>query len=162
KSLLEGAQAKQDEEEQAVKVADEAVRTHGELLEKDKELLASLKKELPGLTALRDNARDYYVRFNSLASSGDIPVQEPDNREAAYRDAQARLDSWGSKITVGERQVQASKSQLQEPEVRLQQSRKTLANAVALVGRANAEQLQPVVATNTAVALRNKKALAEA
>jgi membrane fusion protein (multidrug efflux system) len=162
KSLLTGAQAKQEEADQAVKAADEAVRTHQELLEKDKEVLASLKKELPGLTALRDNARDYYTRFNNLASSGDIPVQDRDNREATYRDAQAKLDSLGSKIVAAQRQVLASESQLQEAKIRLQQSRKALANAAALVGRADAEQLQPLVATNTASALRHKEALAEA
>jgi membrane fusion protein (multidrug efflux system) len=162
KALLEGARAKQDETDQAVKAADESVRTHRELLEKDEELLASLKNELPGLIALRDNARDYYERFKSLASTGDIPVQDKDNREATYRDAQAKLDALRSKIAAAERQVQASRSQLKETEIRLVQSRKTLDNTKAAVGRAEAEQLQPQVATQTATALRNKQLLAEA
>jgi membrane fusion protein, multidrug efflux system len=162
KSLLEGARAKQDEAEQAVKVAGEAVWTHRELVEKDQEVLASLKKELPGLLALRNNAADYYTRFNNLASTGDIPGQERDNREAAYRDAQAKLDSLGSKIAAAERQVLASQSLLKETQIRLEESRNALANAGAVVGRAHAEQLQPIVAAKTASAQLNKQALAEA
>ncbi len=162
KSLLQAAQATQEEAEEAVKVADEAVRTQRELVEKDKELLASSQKELPGLTALRDNARDYSTRFNRLAATGDVSIQDRDNRETAYRDAQARLDSLISRIAAAERQVQASSSLLKETEGRLQQSRKALANAVAQVGRANAEQLQPLVASDAAAAQTNKKALAEA
>jgi membrane fusion protein (multidrug efflux system) len=161
KSLLEGARAKQDEAEQAVRAADESVRTHRELLEKDKQVLAALQNEQPGLIALRKNAYDYYVRFNSLATTGDIPVQDRDNREAAYRDAQAKLDSLNSKIVAAQRQVQASESQVKEAEVRLEQSRKALANAGAGVGRAQAEQLQPDVARNTAVGLHHKQVLAE-
>jgi membrane fusion protein, multidrug efflux system len=162
KSLLEGARAKQDEAEQAVRAAGEEVQTHRELLEKDQEVLASLKKELPGLIALRNNAADYYTRFNNLASTGDITVQERDNREAAYRDAQAKLDSLGSKIAAAERQVQASRSLLRESEARLEESRNALANARAVVGRAHAEQLQPEVASHVATAQRDKQALAEA
>lgn len=58
----------------------------------------------------------------TIATIHTVEPEDFDNREAAYRDA----------------------------------------NAVALVGRAEAEQLQPVAATNTATALRNKKALVEA
>jgi membrane fusion protein (multidrug efflux system) len=162
RSLLEGARARENEAEQAVKAADESVRTLRELLERDKQVLAALQNEQPGLIALRKNAYDYYVRFNNLASSGDVPVQDRDNREAAYRDAQAKLDALGSKIVAAQRQVQASESQRKEAEVRLEQSRKALANAGAGVGRARAEQLQPEVARNTAEALHNKTRLAEA
>jgi membrane fusion protein (multidrug efflux system) len=162
RSLLVGAEAKREEADQAVQVAEESVRTHQELLEKDKQVFASLKDELPGLTALRDVARLYYDRFGSLVRSGDIPGQHGDDREANYRDAQARLNSLNSKIVAAERQVQASKSQLLEATIRLKQARKAFDNAKAVVGRAEAEQLQPQVAKSTADSLRNKAALAEA
>jgi membrane fusion protein (multidrug efflux system) len=162
KSLLEGAQARREEAEQAVKVAEEAVQTQQELLDKDENLFTALTNELPGLIALRDNARDYYDRFKSLASTGDVPEQDKDNREATYRDAQAKLDVLRSRIAAAERQVQASKSLLKETGIRLVLSRKALDNARAAVGRAEAEQLQPQVASNTATALRNKQMLAEA
>ena len=162
KSLLEGAQAKRAEAERAVEAAEVAVRTHTQLDEKDEKVLASLKEQLPGLLALQQNAQYYYDRYKSLAKTGDVPVQDFDNREAAYREAVAKVKSLQSSIAAAERQLAASHFQVQEARVRLEQSRKALSNAVAVVGRAEAEQLQPVVATNTATALRNKKALAEA
>jgi membrane fusion protein, multidrug efflux system len=162
KSLLDGAQAKQAESEQAVKAAEVTVRTRRELFEKDQSLLASLKDQLSGLIALRDNALDYHNRFKNLAATGDISGQEKDNREAAYRDAEARLASLRSNILAAERQVQASDFQLKEAEVRLEQSRKSLANVSASVGQAEAAQLQPEVAANTATGVRNKKMLTEA
>lgn len=162
KSLLTGAQAKRAEAEQAVVAAEVAVRTLAQLDEKDEKVLLSLKAQLPGSVALRRNAQGYYERFKSLAASGDIPIQDFDNREAAYREAIAKVDSLESNIAAADRQVAASHLQLEEARVRLEQSRKALNNAVAVVGRAEAEQLQPIVATNTAAALHNKKALAEA
>jgi len=162
KSLLEGARAKQAEAEKAVEAAEVAVRTHTRLDEKDEEVLASLKAQLPGLQALQRNAQYYYERFKSLAKTGDVPIQDFDNREAAYRDAIAKVESLQSQIKAAEREVLASHLKVQEARVRLEQSSKTLNNAIASVGRATAEQLQPVVATNTAVALHNKKTLAEA
>jgi membrane fusion protein (multidrug efflux system) len=160
-SLLEGAQAKKAEAEQAVKAAEVTVRTRHELLEKDTNLLASLKDQLPGLTALRNNARDLYERFKNLAGTGDISGQERDNREAAYRESEAKVAALRSNILAAERQVQASDFQLKEAEVRLEQSRKSLANFGAVVGQAEAAQLQPEVALNTATGVRNKKTLAE-
>ncbi|MHB1423582.1 MAG: HlyD family secretion protein [Gemmataceae bacterium] len=162
KSLLDGARARRDEAEQAVKAIEVTVQTRTRLYEKDKELLASLQAQLPGLVALRRNAQDYYERFKSLASSGDISVQDSDNREAAYREASAKVESLQSNIQAAERQALASSLQLQETEVRLRESRKALDNSVAVVGRAQAEQMQPDVATNTATALQNKKMLTEA
>jgi membrane fusion protein (multidrug efflux system) len=162
KSLLEGAQAKEAEAEQAVRAATVAVDTHTQLHEKDQQLVTALKAQLPGLVALRRNAQYYYERFKSLAGTGDVPVQDYDNREAAYRDAIAKVESLEGNIQAAERQVLASELQLQEARVRLEQSRKTLNNVTAGVGRAQAEQLQPIAATNTATALRNKMALAEA
>ncbi len=162
KSLLEGAQAKQAEAEQAARAAEVEVTTRTRLHEKDKELLASLEAQQPGLQALHVNARDFYERYNRLAASGDVPVQERDNREAAYREALAKLESLKSNIKAAERQALASELQLQEAKVRLEQSRKTVANTAASVGQAEAAQLQPIVAEATATALRNRQTQAEA
>src|SRR5262249_33979386 len=155
-------QAKQAEAEKAVQAAELTVQTHTRLDEKDEEVLASLKAQLPGLLALQRNAQFYYERFKSLANTGDVPIQDFDNRDAAYRDAIARREPLQRNIKAAESEVLASHLKVQEARVRLEQSRKTLNNAVAEVGRATAAQLQPKVATNTAVALHNKKALAEA
>jgi membrane fusion protein (multidrug efflux system) len=159
---LEGAVAKRAESEQGVDAAEFERATSAEILQKDKELLASLKAQKPGLEALMVNARDYYDRFNRLASTGDIPVQERDNREATYRDAVAKLKSLESNIAAAERQVLASQLQLREAETRLKQSKKTLDNAVAVVGRGKAAQLEPQVEEHTAMALQNKVDQAEA
>jgi membrane fusion protein (multidrug efflux system) len=162
KSLLEGALAKQAEAEQGVRAADIERRTRAQLLAKDKELLASYREQRPGLDALMVNARDYYTRFKRLAATGDIPEQDRDNREATYRDAVAKLKSLDSNIAAAERQVLASDLQLREADTRLEQSRKTLANAVAVVGQGEAAQLQPQVEEHTAIALQNRMEQAEA
>ena len=162
KSLLDGAVARQAEVEQGVRAAEFELRTRAQILAKDKELLASLRAQRPGLEALMVNARDYLNRFNRLAGTGDIPVQDRDNREATYRDAVAKLKSLESNIAAAERQVLASELQLREAETRLEQSRKTLANAQAAVGRGEAAQLEPQVQERTAVALQNKVEQAEA
>ncbi len=162
KSLLDAAVATREEAEQGVRAAEVAVQTRIRLQEKDQEILASLKAQLPGQEALRRNAQYYYERFKSLSGSGDVPVQEFDNREAAYREAIAKVASLQSDIQAAGRQVLASELQLQESRVRLELSRKTLANAVAGVGRAAAEQLQPLVAADTAQSLHSRQALAEA
>jgi membrane fusion protein, multidrug efflux system len=112
--------------------------------------------------ALRRNAQYYYDRFKSLAASGDVPGQEFDNREAAYREAIAKVESLNSDIKGAERQVLASELQLQEASVHLEESRKSLANTDATVGRAEAEQMQLTVAASTALGLHNQEALAEA
>jgi membrane fusion protein (multidrug efflux system) len=162
KSLLEGELAKQAEAERAVLAAEVAVQTHMRLDERDEEVLALLKTQLPGLLALQRNAQYYYDRFKSLAKTGAVPVQDFDNREAAYREAIAKVESLQSSIKAAEREVLASHLKVEEARVRLEQSRKALNDAIAKVGRATAAQLQPKVATNTSVALRNKKELAEA
>lgn len=162
KAMLTAAEAKRAEAEQAVAAATVAVQTHTRLHEKEKEVLAALQAQLPGLVALQRNAQNYYDRFKSLAKSGDVPGQEFDNREATYRDAIAKVQSLQSDIKGAERQVLASELLLQEAKVRLEQSRKALANTDATVSRAEAEQMQPAVAADTALALRNQVALAEA
>ena len=91
------------------------------------------------------NARDYLDRFNRLAGTGDITVQDRDNREATYREAVAKLKSLQSNIAAAERQVLASELQIREAETRLEQSRKAVANTQATVGRADAAQLEPQV-----------------
>lgn len=162
KSLLDGARAKRDETDQAVRAAEVEVQTRGRLHEKDEELLASQKAQLPGLEALAVNARDYYERFNRLARSGDISVQDRDNREAAYRDAVAKVEALRSNIAAAERQALASDMQLKEAQVRLAQSRNAFTNAGASVGQAEAAQLQPLVASTTALALHKRVTLTEA
>jgi len=162
KSLLIAARAKRAEAEQVVQAAEVAVQTHTRLHEKEKEVLGALEAQMPGLEAMRRNAQYYYERFKSLADSGDVPRQEFDNRDAAYRAAVAKVKSLHSDIKGAERQVLASELELQEARVRLEQSRKALANTDAAVGRAEAEQKQPTVAADTALALRNEQSLAEA
>jgi membrane fusion protein (multidrug efflux system) len=161
-ALLVGAQAKRDEADQALRAAEVEVRTRDQLHEKDEQLLASQKAQLPGLEALAVNARDYYERFNRLAATGDISVQDRDNREAAYREALAKVETLRSNIAAAQRQELASGLQLKEAQVRLEQSRNSLANAGATVGQAEAAQLQPLVASTTALALHRKVALTEA
>jgi membrane fusion protein (multidrug efflux system) len=162
KSLLDGAAAKEAEAQEGVNASSYELRTSTQILEKDKELLASLRAQRPGLDALMINAKDYFERFNRLASSGDIPVQDRDNREATYRDALAKLRSLESNIAAAERQVLASELQLRKARTQLDQSRRTLDNAKAAVGRAQAAQLEPQIQEQTAVALQNKLQLAEA
>ncbi|WP_406695447.1 HlyD family secretion protein [Singulisphaera sp. Ch08] len=162
KSMLVAAQATRAEAEQAVQAATVAVQTHGRLHEKEVEVLGALKAQMPGLVARQRNALFYYERFKSLAKSGDVPGQEFDNRETAYSEAIAKVESLQSDIKGAERQVLASELQLQEARVRLEQSRKALANTDATVGRAEAEQMQLTVAADTALGLRNQQALAEA
>ena len=162
KSMLIASQAKRAEAEQQVHASEVAVQTHVRLHEKEKEVLGALEAQMPGLEAMRRNAQYYYERFKSLAESGDVPGQEFDNRDAAYRSAVAKVESLQSDIKGAERQVLASEMELQEARVHLEQNRKALANAAAAVGRAQAEQKQPTVAADTAKALRNEQALAEA
>ena len=91
--------------------------------------------------------RLYYQRFSRLAASGDIPVQDRDNRAATYREATAKFESLRSDIAASERQVLASGLQLEEARVRLEQSRQALSSTDAAVVQAQAAQLQPDIAT---------------
>ncbi len=102
------------------------------------------------------NAKDYYQRFNNLARTGDVSGQDRDNREASYRDAVAKLESLKSAVAAADRQVLASGLQLRQAEAKLEQSRKALASAIALVGQAQAAQIRPVVVAATAAAERSK------
>ncbi len=156
KSLLEGALAKRAEADQFVRAAEFELQTRAQIFQKDKELVASLEAQEPGLSALMTNARDYYQRFNNLARTGDVSGQDRDNREASYRDSVAKLESLKSAIAAADRQVLASGLQLRQAEARLEQSRKALASSIALVGQAEAAQIRPVVVAATAAAQRSK------
>lgn len=161
KSLLLAAEASRDESHEEVQAFTVAVHTHERLLEKDKETLGGLQAQMPGLEAMERNARYYYERYKSLAESGDVPRQEFDDREAAHQAAVAKVEALKRDIQAAERQVLASELNLQEAKVRLEQSRKAHENTEATVGRAEAEQLQLSVASNTALALHHKQELAE-
>src|SRR5271165_2316067 len=92
RALLDGASARRGEAERAVRVAEVEVQTRGQTYRKEQELLAPQRAQVPGLAALEENARLYYQRFSRLAASGDVPVQDRDNRTATYRDATAKLE----------------------------------------------------------------------
>jgi membrane fusion protein, multidrug efflux system len=162
RALLDGASARRSEAERAVRAAEVEVQTRGQLHRKEEELLSSQRAQLPGLAALEENARLYYERFSRLAASGDVPVQERDNRAAAYRDATAKIDSLRSDIAASGRQVLASGLQLEEAGVRLEQSRHVLSSTDAAVVQAQAAQLQPDIATAQLQALKSRVSQAEA
>jgi membrane fusion protein, multidrug efflux system len=162
RALLDGASAKRDEAERAARAAEVEVQTRGQIHHKEEELLASQRAQLPGLAALEENARLYHERFSRLAASGDVPVQERDNRTAAYHEATAKTGSLRSDIAASERQVLASGHQLEEAAVRLEQSRHALSSSDAAVDQAQAAQLQPDIATAQLEALKSKVSQAEA
>ena len=156
RALLDGASARRGEAERAVRVTEVEVQTRGQIHRKERELLASQRARVPGLAALEENARLYYERFSRLAASGDIPLQDRDNRAATYREATAKLESLRSDIAAGERQVLASELQLEEARVRLEQSRQALFSTDAAVVQAQAAQLQPDIATAQLEALKSR------
>ena len=136
KAFLEGTQARLAEADRVVGAAGVEVQSRTRIHEKERELLASSRAQLPGLLAREQNARDYYARFARLAASGDIPEQDRDNREAAYREAASKVESLRSEIAANERQVLSSELQLEESTIRLEQSRRARESAVAAVGQA--------------------------
>ena len=156
RALLDGASARRGEAERAARAAEVEVQTRGQIHRKEQELLASQRAQVPGLAALEENARLYYERFSRLAASGDVPVQDRDNRAATYREATAKLESLRSDIAAGERQVLASDLQLEEARVRLEQSRQALNSTDAAVVQAQAAQLQPDIATAQLEALKSR------
>lgn len=161
-ALLVGAQAKRDQAHQGVLAFATEVTTRERIHEKEKELLNSLKAQAPGLEALARNAKDYFTRFTRLAATGDVPVQDKDNREATYREAVAKLEALRSSIAAAERQVLASELQVKESGIRLEQSRKALATSQAEVSQADAAQLQPDIASANYRAQRDKVTQLEA
>ena len=150
------------EAERAVRAAEVEVQTRTQIHRKEQELLASQRAQVPGLAALEENARLYYERFSRLAASGDVPVQDRDNRAATYREATSKLESLRSDISASERQVLASELQLQEARVRLEQSRQALYSTDAAVVQAQAAQLQPDIATAQLEAFKSRVSQGEA
>ena len=124
KAFLEGAKAKLAEADRNAGAAGVEVQSRRRLHEKEKELLAASRAQLPGLVARQVNARDYFGRFSRLAASGDVPGQERDNREADFREAVAKVESLRSEIGANERQVLSSELQLEQSTVRLEQSQR--------------------------------------
>jgi membrane fusion protein (multidrug efflux system) len=162
RAFLEGAQAKLAEAERIVGAAVVEVQSRRRIHEKERELLASSRAQLPGLLARERNAEDYFGRFSRLAASGDIPEQERDNREAAYREAASKVESLRSEIAANERQVLSSELQLEQSAIRLEQSRRARESAVAAVGQAQAEQLQPDIRIADLEAVRSRVLQADA
>ena len=158
RALLDGASARRDEAERAVRVAEVEVQTRGQMHRKEQELLGSQRAQVPGLAALEENARLYYERFSRLAASGDVPLQDRDNREATYRDATAKLESLRSDIAAGERQVLASELQLEGGPcpARAEQPPPLERSTDAAVAQAQAAQLQPDIATAQLEALKSR------
>ena len=138
------------------------VQTREQIHAKERELLAARKAQLPGLLALERNARDYFDRFSRLASTGDVPVQDRDNREATYRETTSKVESLRSDIAADERQLLASSLQLQEASVRLEQSEQKVKSEQGAVMQAEAAQLQPDIATADLDAISRKVHQAEA
>jgi membrane fusion protein (multidrug efflux system) len=160
--LLAGAEARQEEADQAVQATAVEVETRQRIHQKEQEALAALKARVPGFEALAKNALDYRTRFDRLAASGAISIQERDDREATHRDAIAKLEAIKGEVAAAERQVLASERQVQEASVRLKQSERLLSNAKAVVGQAQASQLELEVANSNARAAADRVTLAEA
>jgi membrane fusion protein, multidrug efflux system len=162
KAFLEGAQAKLAEADRVVGASSVEVQSRRRIHEKDQELLAASRAQLPGLLAREENARDYFARFSRLAASGDVPEQDRDNREAAFREAVSKVESLRSEISANERQVLSSDLQLEESTVRLEQTRRAHDSARAAVGQAEAEQLRPDIQIANLEAVRSQVLQAEA
>jgi membrane fusion protein (multidrug efflux system) len=162
KAFLDGALARQAESDRAVRATSIEVQTRVRILEKQKELLASSRSQLPGLLAREDNARDYFGRFSRLASTGDVPIQDRDNREATYREATSKVEALRGEIMANERQVLASELEMEEAKVRLEQSQRARDAARAAVGQAQAEQLQPEIRVANLKAVNSQVSQAEA
>jgi len=161
-NLLAGAEARQQEADQAMRAAAVEVETRQRIHQKEEEALAAVKARVPGFEALAQNAADYRVRFDRLAATGAVSIQDRDDREATHRDAVAKLDAIRSEVAAAERQVLASERQVEEATVRLSQTERLLANAKAVVGQAEAAQLEMDIANSNHRAAVDRIALAEA
>ncbi len=162
KALLDGAKARQAEADRSARAAQVEVQSRAQIHQKEREMLASLKSQLPGLRALEANARLYYERFSRLAASGDVPIQDRDNREATLRDATAKVESLRSEVAASERQVLSSELQLEQSRVRLEEARQAVASAEAAVVQGEAAQLQTEIATARLEAFQSQVRQAEA
>jgi len=161
-NLLASADARQQEAEQAVQAASVEVSTRQRIHQKEEEALAAIKSRVPGYEALAKNAADYRDRFDRLAASGAVSIQERDDREATYRDAIAKLDAIKNEVAAADRQVLASERQVEESKVRLAQAERVLGNAKAVVGQAQAAQLEMDIANSNYRAALDRVALSEA
>ena len=133
KAGFEAAGQKRGELNEALSASELEARARESLHAKEKETLAASKAEEPGLLALERNARDYAERFKKLAATGDIPVQDSENRDAAWQESVARLNN-----------------------LKVRQARRAVAEADAGVERARAALLQPEIADSTYAGLRRK------
>lgn len=161
-NLLTGAESRRQEAEQAVQAAAVEVKTRQRIHQKEEETLAAIKARVPGFAALAQNAADYRERFDRLAATGAVSIQERDNRDAAHREAIAKLDAIKNEVAAAERQVMASERQIEEATVRLAQAERVLGNAKAVVGQAEAAQLEREIANSNYRAALDRVALAEA
>ncbi|MSR29924.1 MAG: HlyD family secretion protein [Gemmataceae bacterium] len=155
-ALLEGAKAREKDQEHGVDAAEFEVKTRDQIHQKEKDTLASAKAQLPGLEALRVNAWEYLDRFTRLANSGDIPVQEMDNKNAIYREASAKVEALARQIASLEKQVLASGFQFQQSREIALQARRKLDDTKAEVAKAQAAQIQPDIAVAVSKSLDSK------
>lgn len=158
----EAAMERRGELQEALQALELEAKARESLHNKEKETLAAVKAEEPGLQALERNARDYAERFRKLAETGDIPVQESDNRDAAWKESLARLNNLKSRIGALESQVVASELAVRQSEAKVRQARRAVAEADASVARAKAALLQPEIADSTYAGLRRKVELVAA
>ncbi len=161
-AVLQGAQAKVPEYERLLQAARLDVDSKRYLLGKDGQALDALRAQAPGLEALLENARDYQQRFARLAAAGAVSGQAFDDKQAAWRDAQARLAALRANMAAAERQVAADKVSLNQATVKVGQTQNQLEQVRAGLGQAQATQLQPKVAEAAALAQANKVTQAEA
>jgi len=162
KAGYQAAEARRQEQEESLRASALEASARDNILNKEKETLQASRAEEPGLQALERNARDYLERFDSLAKSGDIPMQDRDNKDAAWKDSLARLNNLKSRIAALESQVLASDLDRKQALVRVEKERRSLAEAAAQVGRAQAALLQPDIAETSRSALKRKAELAHA
>ena len=161
-SLLLGARAKVSESEQLLRTAVLDVDNKRQLVEKDRQSLDALRSQTPGLQALVRNAQDYRDRFGRLADRGMMAIQTRDDKEAAYQDAKAKLDSLVGNIAAADRQMEADRILLNEAQVKIEQMQRSLEQAKAALGQAQASQIQPRAAAATAEGQASKMKQAEA
>ena len=162
KSGFDSAQARMREQEEGLKASELEASARESIHNKEKETLLASRAEEPGLMALERNARDYFERYDSLAKSGDIPIQDRDNKEATWKDALARLNNLKSRIAALESQVMASDLDRRQALVRVEKQKRAVSDSQAMVGRAQAGLLQPDIAEADRSALQRRVDLSRA
>ncbi len=162
KSGFDSAQARMREQEEGLKASELEANARESIHNKEKETLLASRAEEPGLIALERNARDYFERYDSLAKSGDIPIQDRDNKEATWKDSLARLNNLKSRIAALESQVMASDLDRRQALVRVEKQKRAVSDSQAMVGRAQAGLLQPDIAEADRSALQRRVDLSRA